>query len=54
MTPGASVLFVMDEWGDREAALYQLSGLGGKVLQTNVDPQWAKKVQASLDAPHRS
>jgi uncharacterized membrane protein len=50
MTPGASVLFVMDEWGDREAILYQLGGLGGKVLKTNVDPEWVKQVQAALAA----
>jgi uncharacterized membrane protein len=48
LTPGATVLFVMDEWGDREAALYQLRGLGGKVLKTTVDPQWAAQVQAAL------
>ena len=50
MTTGASVLFVMDEWGDREAVLYQLGGLGGKVLKTNVDPEWAQQVQAALAA----
>jgi uncharacterized membrane protein len=50
MTPGASVLFVMDEWCDREAVLYQLGGLGGKVLKTNVDPELAKQVQAALAA----
>jgi uncharacterized membrane protein len=50
MTPGTSVLFVMDEWGNREAALYQLGGLGGKVLKTNVDPEWAQQVQAALAA----
>jgi uncharacterized membrane protein len=51
MTPGASVLFVRDEWGDREVILHQLRGTGGKVLKTNVDPEWAKQVQASLDTP---
>ncbi|HJZ60224.1 MAG TPA: DUF1269 domain-containing protein [Gemmataceae bacterium] len=51
MTPGATVLFVMDEWGDREAVLYQLRGLGGKVLKTNVDPGWAREVQAALLNP---
>jgi uncharacterized membrane protein len=51
MTPGASVLFVRDEWGDREAILYQLHGLGGKVLKTNVDPEWVKEVQTALSAP---
>jgi uncharacterized membrane protein len=51
MTPGATVLFVMDEWGDREAVLYHLRGLGGKVLKTNVDPGWAKEVQAALATP---
>ena len=51
MTPGASALFVMDEWGDREAVLYHLRGLGGKVLKTNVDPGWAKEVQAALATP---
>jgi uncharacterized membrane protein len=50
LTPGVSALFVRDEWGDREAILYQLRGSGGKVLKTNVDPQWAQQVQASLDA----
>ena len=51
MTLGTSVLFVMDEWGDREAILYQLGGLGGKVLKTNVDPAWAVEVQAALLDP---
>lgn len=51
LTPGATVLFVMDEWGDREAALYQLHGLGGRVLKTTVDPQWATQVQAALVDP---
>ena len=51
MTPGATVLFVMDEWGDREAVLYNLRGLGGKVLKTNVDPEWAKEVQGALATP---
>src|SRR5262249_2911427 len=44
MTPGATVLFVMDEWGDREAVLCHLRGLGGQVLKTNVDPGWAEEV----------
>lgn len=48
MTPGASVLFVRDEWGDREAIRYHLRGLGGEVLKTNVDPEWVKEVQATL------
>jgi uncharacterized membrane protein len=51
MTPGATVLFVMDEWGDREAVLHNLRGLGGTVLKTNVDPGWAKEVQAALLNP---
>ena len=51
ITPGASALFVMDEWGDREAILYHLRGLGGKVLKTNVDPEWAKEVQGALATP---
>jgi uncharacterized membrane protein len=41
----------MGEWGDREAVLYQLRGLGGKVLKTNVDPEWANEVQAALLNP---
>jgi uncharacterized membrane protein len=51
MSPGTTVLFVMDELGDREAVLYQLRGLGGKVLKTNVDPAWAEEVQAALLNP---
>ena len=51
MTPGTSALFLMDEWGDREAILYNLRGIGGKVLRTNVDPDWAKQVQAALGTP---
>lgn len=51
MTPGTSVLFVRDEWGDREAARYHLRGLGGKILKTNVDPELVKEVQATLSAP---
>jgi uncharacterized membrane protein len=48
MAPGATVLLLMDEWGDREAVLYHLRGLGGKVLKTNVDPALAREVQAAL------
>src|SRR5262249_14811887 len=51
MAPGATVLFVMDEWGDHEAVLYHLRGLGGQVLKTNVDPGWAKEIQATLLNP---
>jgi uncharacterized membrane protein len=50
LTPGASALFVMAEWSDQEVVLYQLRGIGGTVLKSNVDPEWAKKVQASLAA----
>ena len=51
LTPGTTVLFVMDEWGDRAAALYQLQGVGGRVLRTTVDPQWATQLQAALVNP---
>jgi uncharacterized membrane protein len=51
MAPGATVLFVMDEWSDREAVLYHLRNLGGKVLKTNVDPAWAEEIQATLLNP---
>ena len=44
----------MGEWGDRETILYQLGGIGGEVLKTNVDPEWAKEIRASLDAPPRA
>src|SRR5262249_4995652 len=50
MAPGTAVLFLMDEWGDREAVVFHLRRLGGKVVKTNVDPGWAAEVQAALAA----
>jgi uncharacterized membrane protein len=48
MQPGTSVLFVLDQEGDREAILQGIRGLGGSVLKTNVDLKRAKLIQSTL------
>jgi uncharacterized membrane protein len=50
MTPGTSVLFVLDEAGDLDAILHAIRGLGGTVLKTNVDLERAKLIQSTLAA----
>ena len=50
MKPGTSVLFVLDQEGDRDAILHEIRGLGGTVLKTNVDLEKAKLIQSTLAA----
>ena len=50
MKPGTSALFVLDDEGDMDAILYQIRGLGGTVLKTNVDVERAKLIQSTLAA----
>jgi uncharacterized membrane protein len=50
LKPGTSVLFVLDQEGDREANLQQIHGLGGTVLKTNVDLEKARLIQSTLAA----
>jgi uncharacterized membrane protein len=51
MKPGSSALFLLDAGGDLEVVDYQIRGLGGTILKTNVDPARAREVQAALAAP---
>jgi uncharacterized membrane protein len=48
MKPGMSALLVLDDQGDMGAILQSIRGLGGTVLKTNVDPESAKLIQATL------
>ena len=48
--PGTSALFVLDNAGDMEMILDKIRGLGGSVLKTNVDPERARLIQATLAA----
>ncbi len=51
MLPGAPVLFLVGNQGgsgSQEAIMYQLRGLGGKVLKSNVDADWEKRIQMVL------
>jgi uncharacterized membrane protein len=48
MKPGTSALFVLDEEGDMEIILHAIRGLGGTVLQTNVDLDRTKLIQSTL------
>lgn len=50
MRPGTSALFVLDDEGDMDVILYQIRGLGGRVLKTNVDVERAKLIQSTLGA----
>lgn len=50
MKPGTSALFVLDDEGDMDVILYQIRGLGGRVLKTNVDVERAKLIQSTLAA----
>jgi uncharacterized membrane protein len=48
MKPGSSALFVLDDAGDMDVILHRIQGLGGTVLQTNVDMERAKLIQETL------
>jgi len=48
MQPGTSALLVVDDVNGLEVIRYAIQGLGGKVLKTNVDPDRASLIQASL------
>ena len=50
MRPGTSALFVLDGEGDMDVILHAIRGLGGTVLQTNVDVERAKLIQSTLSA----
>jgi uncharacterized membrane protein len=50
MNPGTSALFVLGQAGDSEALLQGIRGLGGALLKTDVDPEWARQVQAALSS----
>ena len=51
MKPGTSALFLLTRTDNPDAVERHISGLGGTVLQTNVNPDLAKRVQESLNAP---
>ncbi len=51
LMPGTSALFVLDADGDMDVILAALQGLGGIVLQTNVDPERARLIQSTLAKP---
>jgi uncharacterized membrane protein len=48
MTPGSSVLFVLDRDASMEPVLQGIRGLGGTVLRTNVDMDRARLIQSTL------
>jgi uncharacterized membrane protein len=48
MKPNSSVLFVLDQEGDMDMILRAIQGLGGTVLETNVDLERAKLIQSTL------
>jgi uncharacterized membrane protein len=50
MKPGTSAVFVLDYEGDMQTILHSITGLGGTVLKTNVDPERAKLIQSALAA----
>ena len=50
MRPGTSAVLMLDLVGDLGAALTGVSGLGGKILKTNVDVDRAKLLQSTLRA----
>jgi uncharacterized membrane protein len=50
MKPGTSALFVLDDEGDMEMILLKIRGLGGTVLQTNVDLERANLIRSTLAA----
>src|SRR5262245_54576192 len=50
MKPGTSALFVLDAEGDMDVILATLRGLGGTILQANVDVERARLIQSTLSA----
>jgi uncharacterized membrane protein len=50
MKPGTSALFVLDRVEDLSTILQGIRGLGGTVLQTNVDLEHVRLIQATLAA----
>lgn len=50
MKPGTSALFVLDQDVDMEVILHKIRGLGGTVLNTNVNPDRVKLIQSTLAA----
>jgi uncharacterized membrane protein len=48
MKPGTSALFVLDQEGDMDVILHTIQGLGGTVLETNVDLERARLIQSTL------
>jgi uncharacterized membrane protein len=51
MKPGTSALFLLDVGADMDVLLYRIRGLGGTILKTNVDAEYARQIQATLAAP---
>jgi uncharacterized membrane protein len=51
MKPGTSALFVLDCEGDKDVILHAIQGLGGTVLQANVDRERAALIQSTLAVP---
>lgn len=50
ITPGKCALFLLASMSYSDVLLHHIKGLGGRVLKTNVDLDWAKKVQEALDS----
>jgi uncharacterized membrane protein len=50
MKPGTSALFLLTHGGDMDVILHRVRGLGGTVLKTNVDLEYARQIQATLAA----
>jgi uncharacterized membrane protein len=50
MKPGTSALFLLDAGADMDVLLHRIRGLGGTILKTNVDAEYAKQIQATLAA----
>jgi uncharacterized membrane protein len=48
--PGTAALFLLSRITDKDALLVNLRGLGGKVLQSEVDLESAKLVQTALES----
>jgi uncharacterized membrane protein len=51
MKPGTSALFLLDVGGDMDVVSHSIRGLGGTILKTNVDAEYAKQIQATLASP---
>jgi uncharacterized membrane protein len=51
--PGTSALFLLTRSADVDAVRYDIQGLGGTVLKTNVSAELARQAQESLDTSRR-